>query len=108
MEYSEIAAEASPEAVRDIIQAILDRVEVKIVRPPSPAMVMVRQVDPLENIPFLLGEAFVTECEVAVDDCRGYGCVLGASDERALLSALLALGAGLYWLRVRRPAAPVR
>ena len=50
---------------------------------------MVRQHDPLENIFFLLGEAFVTECEVEVDGLLGYGCVLGSGEERALCGALV-------------------
>ena len=89
MEYSQIAAEGGAEEVREIAQAIADRLPVRMLKPPSAGMVMVRQVDPLENIPFLLGEAYVTECEVEVDGLAGYGCVLGSDEERALCSALL-------------------
>ncbi len=89
MEYSQIAAEGRAEAVREIAQAIVDRLPVRMLKPPSAGMVMVRQIDPLENIPFLLGEAYVTECEVEVDGSAGYGCVLGSDEERALCSALL-------------------
>ncbi|HVP20058.1 MAG TPA: phosphonate C-P lyase system protein PhnG [Spirochaetia bacterium] len=89
MDYSEIAAEAGPEAVRAIAETIANRAAVRILKAPTPGMVMVKQVDPLENVPFLLGEAFVTECEVDVDGCLGYGCVLGTGDDRALCSALL-------------------
>jgi len=96
MEYSEIAAEGAPEAVREIAETIVNCLPVKILKAPSPAMVMVRHVDPLQNIPFLLGEAYVTECEVEVDGHPGYGCALGTSHERALCSALLdaVLGGG--------------
>jgi alpha-D-ribose 1-methylphosphonate 5-triphosphate synthase subunit PhnG len=89
MEYSQIAAEGGAEAVREIAQTIVDRLPVRMLKPPSAGMVMVRQIDPLENIPFLLGEAYVTECEVEVDGRAGYGCVLGSDEERALCSALL-------------------
>jgi len=88
MHYSQIAAEGDADGLRDIAEIITSRLAVRVLKPPSPGMVMVRQVDPLENITFLLGEAYVTECEVEVDGQPGYGCVLGASDERALCSAL--------------------
>ncbi len=89
MEHSEIAAEAEIDAVRDIAETIVNRLPVRILKPPSPGMVMVRQVDPLENLQFLLGEAYVTECEAEVDGLPGYGCVLGSSEDRALCGALL-------------------
>ena len=89
MDYSQIVAEASPEAVRAIAEAILERREVKVLKPPSPGMVMVRHSDPLENTLFLLGEAYVTECEVEVEGRLGYGCALGQGEERALCGALV-------------------
>jgi phosphonate C-P lyase system protein PhnG len=89
VDYAEIVAEASPAAVREIAEAIVNRLEVRILKPPAPGMVMVRHSEPLENTLFLLGEAFVTECEVEVDGLPGYGCVLGSGDERALCGALV-------------------
>jgi alpha-D-ribose 1-methylphosphonate 5-triphosphate synthase subunit PhnG len=89
MDHSEIVAEASPEAVREIAELIANRLPVKVLKPPSPGMVMVRHAEPLENIFFLLGETFVTECEVEVDGQLGYGCVLGSGVERALCGALV-------------------
>ena len=89
MEYSEIVAEASVHGVLRIAEAILEHHPVRIIKPPSPGMVMVRHVDPLENTLFLLGETYVMECEVEVDGHLGYGCSLGASEERALCGALV-------------------
>lgn len=89
MDHSEIVAEASPEAVREIAEFIANRLPVKVLRPPSPGMVMVRHAEPLENIFFLLGETYVTECEVEVDGQLGYGCILGSGEERALCGALV-------------------
>jgi len=89
MEHSEIAAEGGIEAIREIAETIVNRLSVKVLKSPGPGMVMVRQVDPLENAVFLLGEAYVTECEVEVDGLPGYGCVLGSERERALAGALL-------------------
>ncbi len=62
VDHSEIVAEASPEAVREIAELIVNRLPVNVLKAPSPGMVMVRQAEPLENIFFLLGETFVTEC----------------------------------------------
>ena len=89
MDYSEIVAEASPDALQGIADVIVNRLEVRILKAPSPGMVMVRHSDPLENTLFLLGETFVTECEVEVDGLLGYGCVLGSGEERALCGALV-------------------
>ena len=89
MAYSQIAAEGAADAIREIAETIVNRLPVRILRLPSPGMVMVKQIDPLENSLFLLGEAYVTECEVEVDGLPGYGCILGSDEERALCSALL-------------------
>jgi len=89
MDHSEIIAEASAQSVRQIAEAILALAEVKILKPPSPGMVMVRHSDPLENTLFLLGETYVTECEVDVDGRLGYGAAIGSEDERALCAALV-------------------
>jgi len=89
MDHSEIVAEASAQSVRQIAEAIFARTEVRILKPPSPGMVMVRHSDPLENTLFLLGETYVTECEVDVDGRLGYGAAIGTEDERALCAALV-------------------
>src|SRR5208337_4418817 len=89
MDHSEIIAEASPEAVREIAELIASRLPVNVLKSPSPGMVMVQHVEPVENIVFLLGETFVTECEVEVDGLLGYGCVLGSGRERALCGAMV-------------------
>jgi len=89
MEHSEIVAEGGDKALREIAELIVNRLPVKVLKPPAPGMVMVRQVDPLENVFFLLGETYVTEREVEVDGLLGYGCVLGSGKERALCGALV-------------------
>jgi phosphonate C-P lyase system protein PhnG len=89
MEHSEIVAEGAEEALREIAELIVNRLPVKVLKPPAPGMVMVRQVDPLENVFFFLGETYVTECEVEVDGLLGYGCVLGSGEVRALCGALV-------------------
>ena len=88
MEHSEIVAEGGEEALREIAELIVNRLPVKVLKPPAPGMVMVRQVDPLENVFFLLGETYVTECEVEVDgllsrkDSPGHATMWGCSVAR--------------------------
>ncbi|MFW5683431.1 MAG: phosphonate C-P lyase system protein PhnG [Spirochaetota bacterium] len=89
MTHSEIAAEGPIGPVKEAAEEIVAECDVRVVREPSGATVMVRSVDPLDLTPFNLGEAYVTDCEVEVDGCLGYGCVLGTSRERALYAALL-------------------
>ena len=96
MDHSQIAAEAELEALENVAAFIADRHSVRVLRAPTPGMVMVRHVDPLEGTPFYLGEAYVTECEVEVDGRLGYGCCLGSGDQRALYAARVdaVMGAG--------------
>jgi alpha-D-ribose 1-methylphosphonate 5-triphosphate synthase subunit PhnG len=89
MDYSQIVAEGSAQAVQEMGEFVGARLEVIVLRAPKPAMVMVRHVDPLQRAPFYLGEAYVTECEVEVDGRHGYGCCLGRSEERALCAAIV-------------------
>lgn len=89
MHYSEIVAEGSLDALKAIADEIAMRLSVRVLKAPAPGMVMVRHVDPLETTRFLLGEVFVTECEVEVDGRLGYGCVAGLAEERALCGALV-------------------
>jgi alpha-D-ribose 1-methylphosphonate 5-triphosphate synthase subunit PhnG len=89
MNHSEIVAEGSIEAVRRIAEAIERDFSVRVLKPPAPGMAMVRHIEPLENALFLLGEAFITECEVEIDGLLGYGCTLGDAPVRALCGALV-------------------
>ena len=88
MDYAEIVAEGEVQAVIAALEAVMNALTVKMIRAPAPAMVMVKRVDPVQRTPFYLGEAYVMECEVEVDGFRGYGCVLGESEERALCAAI--------------------
>lgn len=89
MNYSQIAAIGNLEKLKAIAEFIVESHPLKITSEPSPGMVMVKVVDPLENTPFYLGEAFVTQCEVEIDGNLGYGCVMGQEEERATYGAIL-------------------
>lgn len=96
MSYTEVVAEGDINAIKEIAGMIVDRLPCRVVSEPSAGMVMVKHADPLEYTPFYMGEAFVMQCEVVVDERPGYGCVLGAEPERALCGAIIdaVLGTG--------------
>ncbi|MBZ4653818.1 MAG: phosphonate lyase system protein PhnG [Peptococcaceae bacterium] len=89
MDYSLIVATGDLEKLKAIAEFIVESHPFKITTEPSPGMVMIRVIDPLEKTPFYLGEAFVTQCEVEIDGNLGYGCVMGYEEERALYGAIL-------------------
>lgn len=66
---------------------------VSIVKKPTVCSTMIRTEDSLEKQEFFLGEALITECEVAVDNTAGYGLCLGEEPQRsysiAVIDALL-------------------
>jgi alpha-D-ribose 1-methylphosphonate 5-triphosphate synthase subunit PhnG len=88
-DHSGIMAEGDLATVRAMAEEVTQYLPVRVLKAPAPAMVMVRHAEPLENTPFHLGEAYVTECEVEVDGRLGYGCVLGPNEERALCAAIV-------------------
>lgn len=94
MDYSHVAAEGRLEKLRDIAEKIVALFPCRVISHPSPGMVMVRHLDPIEKTPFYLGEAFVTQCEVELDGNLGYGCVLGNEPERAVYGAIIDAGFG--------------
>jgi phosphonate C-P lyase system protein PhnG len=89
MDYSQVVAEGRIEKLKEIAERIVTQFPCKVISHPSPGMVMVKHIDPIEKTAFYLGEAFVTQCEVEVDGNLGYGCVLGDEPERALYGAII-------------------
>lgn len=89
MDYFKIVAEGRLEKLEVVAQRIVNEFECKVVSSPSPGMIMLKHVDPIDKTQFYLGEAFVTECEVEVSGKLGYGCVLGDEPERALYGAII-------------------
>lgn len=89
MDYYKIVAEGRLEKLQVVVQRIVNEYEWKVVAHPSPGMIMVRHVDPIDKTKFYIGEAFVTQCEVEVAGKLGYGCVLGDEPERALYGAII-------------------
>ena len=94
MDNSQVVAEGRIEKLKDIAEAIVNAFSCRIITHPSPGMIMIKHIDPIEKTPFYLGEAYVTQCEVEVDGKMGYGCVLGDDPERALYGAIIDAVAG--------------
>lgn len=94
MHYSQVVAEGRIEKLKDIAEKIVAVFPCRIISHPSPGMIMVKHIDPIEKTPFYLGEAFVTQCEVEIDEKMGYGCVLGDQPERAVYGAIIDAGLG--------------
>ena len=84
---------AMPVAGSDELAAMLDRVwpmaEFRVQQTPRAGLVMVTVLDPF-GTPFHLGEVLVSEAEVDLDGCTGYGVVCGDQPEQALLLAAVA------------------
>jgi alpha-D-ribose 1-methylphosphonate 5-triphosphate synthase subunit PhnG len=67
----------------------LDAAEVRVVRPPEPALVMARVREKVDGEVFNLGEVLVTICEVELAGVPGWAAVLDHDPERALCAAVL-------------------
>jgi len=84
---------AMPVAGSDELAAMLDRVwpmgEFRVQQAPRAGLVMVTVLDPF-GTPFHLGEVLVSDAEVDLDGCTGYGVVCGDQPEQALLLAAVA------------------
>lgn len=89
MNYSEVVAEGDIKAIKEIAGLIVNRLPCRVIAEPSPGMIMIKHIDPLEYTPFYMGEAFIMQCEVEVDEGLGYGCALGSEPDRALCGAII-------------------
>lgn len=92
-----VLCECDLEPLSGLVTELEKAHEVKVVRPPSVCLTMIRTEDSLEKQEFYLGEALTTECEVSVDGTPGFGLCLGEEPVRsysiAVIDALLHRGA---------------
>jgi alpha-D-ribose 1-methylphosphonate 5-triphosphate synthase subunit PhnG len=72
-----ILCECDLEPLEKLVASLEEKFETKIVRPPSLCMAMIQAEDSVEFQPFYLGEVLTTECEVIVNDQKGFGICLG-------------------------------
>src|SRR5262252_5754569 len=90
-----ILCECDLSPLEAFVQELERTCTVQVVRHPAIASMMIRAEDSVEGQPFYLGEALVTECELAVDGQAGFGLCLGDEPVRsyciAFVDALLLL-----------------
>ena len=90
-----ILCECALEPLEAFVREMEQHCTVQVNRQPAIATTMIRAEDSLEGQPFYLGEALITECEVAVDGQPGFGICLGDEPVRsycmAFIDALLQL-----------------
>lgn len=82
-----IVCECNLEALEAFVASIEPDFDIKIVRAPSICMTMVQAEDAVEYQPFYLGEALTTECELIVNNQKGYGICLGDEPVRCYCMA---------------------
>lgn len=90
-----ILCECALEPLEAFVREMEQHCTVQVIRQPAIATTMIRAEDSVEGQAFYLGEALITECEVAVDGQPGFGICLGDEPVRsyciAFVDALLQL-----------------
>jgi phosphonate C-P lyase system protein PhnG len=75
--------------LQDFVSSLEDKFDIKIARMPSICMTMIQAEDSVEFQEFYLGEALTTDCEVLVNEQRGYGICLGDEPVRSYCIAFI-------------------
>lgn len=83
-----VLCECPLEGLRELVESLESRHDVRLVKAPSICLTLVRAEDSLEKQEFYLGEALTSECEVAVDGVAGHGLCLGEEPVRAYCIAV--------------------
>lgn len=84
-----VLCECDLEPLRQFVENVEARLPVRILKPPSVCLTMIRAEDSLEKQEFYLGEALTSECEVDVNGTTGYGVCLGEEPQRVYCLAVL-------------------
>ncbi|WP_027416784.1 phosphonate C-P lyase system protein PhnG [Aneurinibacillus terranovensis] len=94
---TEILINGSQEIAAALAQEIRDKYEVKRIEEPNNGLVMVKVRETAQKSLFYLGEVFVTEAKVQINDSLGIGIVKGDEPELAYDLAVIdaAYNAGL-------------
>lgn len=92
----EAFADASLAVLERLADAVLDSVEVRVIKAPADELVLLQARDPIADGPFFLGEVLIQACQVAIGGSLGCGYALGNEPRRALAAAILdaAMNAG--------------
>ncbi len=93
LKFDWILSRADEEVLAKLALEIMQAVPaIRVLKPPQQGLLMMRVQETVENEPFNLGEILVTECTVLLEEeGLGWGCCLGANEQRALYLAVLDL-----------------
>jgi phosphonate C-P lyase system protein PhnG len=84
-----ILCECELVTLEKFVTSLEEKFEVKIAKTPAICMTMVQAEDSVEFQEFYLGEALTTECELVVNEQRGYGICLGDEPVRSYCIAFI-------------------
>nr|WP_263324510.1 phosphonate C-P lyase system protein PhnG [Neobacillus sp. Marseille-Q6967] len=86
---TEILINGSKEVAAGMAKEILDHYETEMMEEPNDGLVMVKVRESAKKSLFYIGEVFVTECKVRVNNSLGIGIVTGHEKELAYHLAVI-------------------
>lgn len=86
---TEILINGSKEVAAAMAKEVLDHYQAEIIEAPNDGLVMVKARESAKKSLFYLGEVFVTECKVRINDSIGIGIVTGHEKELAYQLAVI-------------------
>jgi alpha-D-ribose 1-methylphosphonate 5-triphosphate synthase subunit PhnG len=86
---TEILINGSREIAAAMAKEILDNYETATIEEPNDGLVMVKVRESAQKSLFYIGEVFVTECKVRINDSMGIGIVTGHEQELAYHLAVI-------------------
>jgi alpha-D-ribose 1-methylphosphonate 5-triphosphate synthase subunit PhnG len=88
-ERTEILAICGLETLKNLSMVITKTHTVKILEEPSGGLVMIKMRESAMKHLFYLGEVFVTECKVMIDEVIGLGIIQGSHPQKAYHLAII-------------------
>ncbi|MEM9832716.1 MAG: phosphonate C-P lyase system protein PhnG [Bacteroidota bacterium] len=89
MDTDYILVEGDLNRIKEFTATAEQQFTIKVTKPPTIALTMVRAQDSVEAQEFYLGEALMTEAEVVIDGITGIGLCLGDEPQRAYCMAVV-------------------
>ncbi|MEM6843736.1 MAG: phosphonate C-P lyase system protein PhnG [Bacteroidota bacterium] len=89
MDTDYILVEGDLNRIKEFTAASEQQFTIKVTKPPTIALTMIRAQDSVEAQEFYLGEALMTEAEVVIDGITGIGLCLGDEPQRAYCMAVV-------------------
>lgn len=86
---TEILVESRTEFLEKLVNLIEEKNTICILEEPNSGMVMVKMRESAQKYQFYMGEVFVTECKVMMNDVIGLGIIRGAHRKKAYYLAVI-------------------